>query len=207
MRAAGARVVGVRIVGAVTGVRWFGVLTSAAVPVFLIGGWTLAARLQAGGFDAVTDSISALAARGADHRGVMTAALVGTGLCHLGTALALRAAARPGRLVLALGGLATLGVAAFPLPAEGGSPAHAVTAGVAFVSLAGWPALARGRAGLVASVVLGALVAWFFAELLGGGDRVGLSERVAAGAQALWPLAAVLTALLTARLTATRRRS
>jgi hypothetical protein len=35
---------------------------------------------------------------------------------------------------------------------------------------------------------------WFLAELLNRSDRVGLSERVAAGSQALWPLAAVLLA-------------
>ena len=34
--------------------RW-GVLSSVAAPVLLIGGWTLAARLQPGGFDSVTE--------------------------------------------------------------------------------------------------------------------------------------------------------
>jgi len=36
-------------------------------------------------------------------------------------------------------------------------------------------------------------LAWFFTELLMGGQRVGLAERVAAGAQAVWPLAVVLS--------------
>jgi hypothetical protein len=36
-------------------------------------------------------------------------------------------------------------------------------------------------------------IAWFFDELLMSGQRVGLAERVAAGAQAMWPLAVVLS--------------
>ena len=72
--------------------------------------------------------------------------------CHLTTALALRAAASPGRVLLALGGVGTLLVAA--------------------------------------GVVLLGLVGWFFVELVADTDRVGLSERVAAGAESLWPVAA-----------------
>ena len=90
-------------------------------------------------------------------------------------------------------------VAVFPQPADGsGSAAHTAAAGVAFVSLGAWPVLA-GRSGSAAwpvrpatSAVAGALllglVGWFFTELVADSDRVGLSERVAAGAQAGWPL-------------------
>jgi hypothetical protein len=108
----------------------------------------------------------------------------------------------------------------------------ALAAGVAFLSLAAWPAISwRRRTSVapvssadpggpaanrdpssenpgtstaaipfrpgVALVAAGALLAglgWFFAELLRDGDRIGLSERAAAGSQALWPLAAVLLA-------------
>jgi hypothetical protein len=219
-------------------VRSWGVLSSAAAPVLLIGGWTLAARLQPGHFDQVSGTISALAAHDAQHRWVMTAALVGVGAAHVGTALALRPAPPAARLLLATGGVATGLVAAFPLPAGGGpAPEHALAAGVAFVALATWPAiswrrrttsgdgpLARATAepattelvdaervdaepvvepiavpfrpavALAASGVLIATLGWFFAELLQDSGRVGLSERAAAGSQALWPLAAVLLA-------------
>jgi hypothetical protein len=50
---------------------------------------------------------------------------------------------------------------------------------------------------VVALAAGGALLAglgWFFAELVHDTGRVGLSERVAAGSQALWPLTAVLLA-------------
>ena len=44
-----------------------------------------------------------------------------------------------------------------------------------------------------AVTVLFALVLWFVAELVLGAGQVGLAERVAGGAQAVWPLAVVLS--------------
>jgi hypothetical membrane protein len=186
------------------------VVSSVAAPLLLIGGWTVAAAVQPVPFDAAIGTISDLAARDAAHRWLMTIALVGVGACHLVTSRALRCAAVAGRLVLALGGLATILVAAFPLPAGGGpSSAHFAAAALAFVSLAIWPAFAwerssgsgrtvavllRPRASLAAAGVLVLLLAWFFVEQRSGGPMTGLSERVAAGAQSLWPLAVVLSA-------------
>jgi hypothetical membrane protein len=188
-----------------TGTPWWGLLSATSAPVLLVGGWTWAAAVQPAGFDPVRDTISALAGLGANHRGLMTAALVGVGLCHLTTAAALRAAPRAGRTALGLGGLATLGVAAAPLPADGGSALHTVFAATAFVALAVWPALPPGRdtapppafplrrlARLAAAAALTALVGWFGVELFADGARLGLAERVAAGAQAVWPLVTVL---------------
>jgi len=191
-------------------VPWWGLVSSVAAPLLLIGGWTVAAVVQPVPFDAVIRTISDLAARDAAHRWLMTVALVGVGVCHLVTSCALGCAAVAGRLVLALGGLATILVAAFPLPAGGGpSSVHTVAAAVAFLSLALWPAFAwvrspgpgwteavllRPRASLAAAGVLLLLLAWFFVEQLSGGPTTGLSERVAAGAQAVWPLAVVLSA-------------
>ena len=183
---------------------WWGVLSASCAPVLLIGGWTVAASRQPPGYDPVVDTISALAARGAGDRWVMTGALEGLGVCHMVTALGLRAAAAPGRLVLAGGGVATLLVAVFPQPGAGTSPQHAVAAGVAFTALAVWPTLAARRAmdtpvGLrpvvagVASGLLAGAVVWFAVEL-NGGTRVGFAERVAAGAQALWPLFVAVSA-------------
>ncbi len=189
-------------------VPWWGVLSSAAAPALLIGGWTVAARLQPGHFDSVSGTISALAADDAQHRWVMTAALAGVGAAHVTTALALRPSAPAGRWLIAAGGIGTALVAANPLPAEGASsPRHFAAAGVAFVSLGVWPALSwhkrrsagaevpavfRPEVALPVAAVLVAGLSWFFVELTSDTDRVGLSERVAAGAQALWPLAAVL---------------
>jgi hypothetical protein len=240
-------------------------VSATAAPVLLIGGWTLGAARQPGGFDAVTGTISALAALGATDRWIMTTGLAGLGVAHLVTAAGLRPARRTGRLLLALGGLATLAVAAFAQPATGTSTAHGLAAAVAFVALALWPAFAApgdgptdpdrtveptddvhtveptddvrtveptddvrtveptdavqgaeytgavrtdrstgairaDGASMVARTVGGAavpvtvallllaLVGWFAVELVGGGARVGLAERVAAGAEACCPL-------------------
>jgi hypothetical membrane protein len=196
-------------------VPWWGVLSAAAAPLLLIGGWTVAAAQQRGRFDPVVETISALAARGATDRWIMTAALTGLGVCHLVTALSLRPAATAGRVVLGVGGLATLLVAAFPLPADdSGSKPHGLAAGTAFVALSVWPALAARRSArapavvrptvaVPAAAVLVVLLTWFGAELAADRGLVGLSERAAAGAQALWPLAAVV---LIRRDRATRRR-
>ncbi|BEL04179.1 hypothetical protein Q0Z83_023700 [Actinoplanes sichuanensis] len=168
----------------------------------MIGGWTLAASRQPGDFDSTVQTISALAARGATDRWLMTAALVCVGVAHVVTALGLSPAAPAGRIVLGVGGVATVLVAAFPLPAAGTSPEHAAAATAAFVALAMWPAPARRRgpapamlrpaASFAAALVLVGLIGWFAVTLSTGGP-VGLAERLAAGAQACWPLIVVLS--------------
>jgi hypothetical membrane protein len=189
----------------VRSVPWWGLLSSAVAPVLLVGGWTLAAGLQPGSFDAVADTISSLAARGTPDRWVMTLALAGTGACHVITGLALRPASRAGRLILMTGGAALVLVAAFPETAgHGGSLPHTVWSTVSLTALAVWPLAARRRgplvpaslrpgASAVAAVVLIGLLVWFGTELIGAGRQVGLAERVLAGAEAAWPLLVVLS--------------
>jgi hypothetical membrane protein len=170
-------------------------VSASLAPVLLIGGWTLAAQRQPAGYDATRDTISALAGLGATDRWVMTAGLVGLGVCHLVTASGLRPAATAGRVLLATGGVATLAVAAFPVPRTGSSAAHAVAALVAFGALTLWPVFARAPKGAVSqgtTAVLAILLAWFGLELFGDGALTGLSERVLAAAQAIWPLCAVV---------------
>jgi hypothetical membrane protein len=183
---------------------WWGLASSTAAPVLLIGGWTLAAARQRPAFDSVTQTISELAAHGSDDRWVMSGALVGLGLCHLVTASALRPAATVGRLVLAAGGVATVLVAAYPLTVGAGSSrAHTFAATVALGSLAIWPAAAWRRSPetppplrpavcAAASLALLGGLAWFGYELGTDGSRIGLAERVAAGSQAVWPLVVVV---------------
>jgi hypothetical membrane protein len=172
--------------------RW--VLGSAGLaPVALIGGWSLAASRQPPSYDPVRDTISALAAHGATDRWVMTTGLAVLGVCHIGTAAGLSEAGRGGRGLLAVGGAATAAVAALPQPNVG----HVPAATVGFVALALWPAAAGlpgRRAAALATGVLLTLLAWLGVELRHG-DVVGLSERLLAGAESLWPLIVVLTLL------------
>lgn len=167
-------------------------------PLVLVGGWNLAASAQTDDYSNVQNSLSSLAGLSTPHRGIMTWTFLLLGLAHLGTAALLRAAAPLGRAVHALGGLATIAVAFLPLSDENDGTGHAIVATVAFVSLAVWPALgARTGADVApvlhprpmraATVVLSVLVVVFAVSLLVG-NLVGLTERVAATAQALWPL-------------------
>lgn len=172
-----------------------------AAPVGMIGGWTVAAALQ-DGFDPVRETISALAASDATAPWVMTAGLALTGVAHVVTAAGLRPLPRLARAGHAVGGLATLAVAALPVDAF--SHPHGVAAGVGFGALALWPAAAwrpgatgvrRRGVALGAAGVLTGLLVLFVAELQGltpdGGAATGLTERLVAGAQALWPLVVV----------------
>jgi hypothetical membrane protein len=188
-------------------IRWWALGSSAAAPVALIGGWTIAAGVQPAGYDPIRDTISSLAASGAPHRWVMTSALAIVGASYLVTAIGLGPARRMGRLILALGGLATVSVAVFPQSSTGNSISHTIAATVAFTALAVWPLFAGGRearspllrlpASLAATVVMAGLVLWFVAEL--HGSHRGLAERTAAGAESLWPLAVVISAWLWVR--------
>jgi len=190
--------------GRVRRVPWWGVWPAVCAPVLLVGGWMVAAALQPTPFSQVADTISALAAYGAADRWVMTVALFGVGACYVLTGLALRPAAMPGRLVLMAGGAATALVAANPQTAgQAGSLPHTLAAAAGFVTLALWPlpgrrtepaapVLLRPAACASASVVLLALLVWFGVELSTGGALIGLSERMLAGAQALWPLAVIV---------------
>lgn len=166
-------------------------------PLSLVAGWNYAAAAQPGRYDSLRDTLSELAARGSTHREVMTAAFVVLGASHIGTAALLRPAAGRGRVLQAVGGLATIAVALFPTSDESDGYAHAVAATIAFASLALWPAFGarpdgppvlRPRVMRAASIVLALLVAWFVVALALG-NLVGLAERAAALGEALWPLA------------------
>ena len=85
----------------------------------------------------------------------------------------------------------------YPIP-------HIIAASAGFAGLVTWPAGACRRGSAVpwglrpavaatAVAVMFALVLWFGANLVLGAGQVGLAERVAGGAQAVWPLAVVLS--------------
>lgn len=175
----------------------------------MIGGWTLSQSLQSS-FDPVRDTISDLATATMVAPWVMAAGLAMTGLAHCVTAAGLQGVPRAGRVLLALGGVATLAVALFP--SDTYAQLHGIAAAVGFGALGLWPALSarRGESGVLSpkvtitvSVVLLSLVGVFVAELQqltpDGGAATGLTERLVAGAQSLWPL--VVTVALWRRAT------
>ena len=189
-------------------VPWWGVVSSAAAPVLLAGGWTAAAELQPPSFDPVSDTVSELMAVDAADRWVMTAAFLAVGLCYVVTGIALRPAGLAGRLILIAGAVTGMMVAAHPQPAGGGGSVwHAVWASLGFAGLAAWPAGAWRRGSSVpwalrpqvcfsAVAVQLLLLTWFVAELVIGAGQAGLAERVVGVDQALCPLAVVLSCRL-----------
>jgi hypothetical membrane protein len=190
--------------GAVRDVPWWGLASSAAAPVLMVGGWTAAAAVQPR-FDQVADTVSLLAAPGATDRWVMTLTFLVVGACYIVTGLALRPAGAAGRLILIAGSAAGMLVAANPEHAGTAYPAaHMIWASISLAGLTTWPAGAwrsgpavpwalRPAAAAAAVAVLLALLAWFVVELVTGAGQVGLAERVAGVAQAAWPLAVVLS--------------
>ena len=185
-------------------VPWWGMVSSAAAPVLLVGGWTAAAALQPH-FDQIADTVSSLAAPGATDRWVMTATFLVIGVCYIVTGLALRPAGPAGRLILMAGAAGGMLVAANPEQPGNPYPAgHIIWASIGFACLTTWPAGAWRRGSAVpwglrpavaaaAVAVLLALLSWFVVELITGAGQVGLAERVAGCAQATWPLAVVLS--------------
>ena len=186
------------------GVPWWGLISSAAAPVLLIGGWTVAAGLQPR-FDPVTETVSQLAAIGATDRWVMNLVFLLVGTCYIITALALRPARTSGRLLLIGGAAAGMMVAVNPEHAGGfGSVPHFVFAFIGFAGTTLWPAWAWRRGPAVpwglrpapaaaAVAVQFALLTWFGAELILAGHQIGLAERAVGVVQAGWPLAVVLS--------------
>jgi hypothetical protein len=186
------------------------VVSSAAAPVLMVAGWTVAAGLQHS-FDPVADTVSSLAAPGAADRWVMTLTFVVVGGCYFVTGLGLKPARLPGRLMLMATAVAGVLVAANPEQPGNSLPLpHMIWGAAGCAALVAWPAGAARRGSSVpwglrpavsagAVAVLLALLAWFAAELVTGGGQAGLAERIFGAAQALWPLTVVASCCYAAR--------
>ena len=173
------------------------VASAAVAAVALVGGWTWAASRYPG-YDGVHDSLSSLSAVSTPHRWIMTAAFVVTGLAHVVTALALPGLRRRARVCFAAGGLATVAIAALPIPDSGvNRTSHVVVSGLAVACLALWPWLGaapggpwplRPRVARTATVVLGVLAVTLLVAMLAGWYAFGLVERTVGAAEVGWAL-------------------
>lgn len=159
--------------------------------------------------------MSVLAAADAIDPWTMSLTFLVVGVCDAVTGLALRPAARPGRIALIAGAIGGMLVAANPEPAGGGSSVrHAFFAGIGLVALTVWPVLAahwrgtdeepapwalRPAVAVAASLVTAVLFAWFGVELIAGLSQLGVAERALGEFQALWPLIVVLSCRLRPR--------
>lgn len=173
------------------------VVSSLAAPIGLVGGWTLAEFMWPE-FDPIAQTISELAAGDAPTALLMNVMFILAGFCHMTTAWFATGIAKAGRIAIALAGVASIGVAAFPLPTVATtSLGHRIAAGCSFVLLAVWPLLGwtknhsvkilRPVPMISSALVLGALCLWFFFVWSDLGGTTGLVERIAVAAEALFP--------------------
>lgn len=178
--------------------RWT-LVSSALSPLLLVVGWLAADALQPPSYSPMRQTVSVLAGHGGHDRWVMTAALFAVGACHLVSATGLSRLRWSARAVLALAGVAAIGVATHPEPVDGSTVPHLVWTSVGAVAIAIWPAFVgerdgppsrsfalsvRGSAWVTAAFVV--LLAWLASATQVGGE-LGLAERLTSGIQTCWP--------------------
>jgi hypothetical protein len=139
----------------------------------------------------------------------MTGALFLAGGCQLLTAAGLAGAQGPARIVLAVAGLSSIGIAASPEPAFGSTPQHVAWTSLGAVAIAVWPAFVarRGRprplilgsygCAVVTAVFL-VLLGWLVIETQGGSD-LGLAERLSVSVETCWPFVVAVALRQTTR--------
>lgn len=190
-----------RVVPRVDGMAPWTLVSALLAPLSLIASW-LAAGFVQDDYNAVRQTISVLAGHAAEHRWIMTLGLYSVAICQILTAAGLSAARPRARILLAIGGLAGLGVAMFPQPPHGTAASHLVWATLSVSLLAIWPATIGSRwstrplvltvrGSMIATGVFLALLAWLFAAAHGGG-ALGIAERVDTAIANAWPLVVVL---------------
>jgi hypothetical membrane protein len=176
--------------------RW-AVICAALSPVLLTGAYLVAGTLQPSSYDPIRQTISAMAGYTATDRWIMNGGIALVGGCYLLTAAGLTSIRAPARVLLAIAGLAGIGIAASPEPASGPSPQHLAWATLGAVTIAIWPAFTARRAsplpilttpGAAAAVtiVFAALLTWLFIETRDG-SALGLAERLTTSVQTCWP--------------------
>jgi hypothetical membrane protein len=163
----------------------------------------LAAQVTWPSFSPMKQTMSSLAARDAPTRWLMTAVIVAVGVCQLIAAHGFKQAAKPGRWVLAIGGIGALGVAAFPVPhILDDSNWHTFMAAVVLVSLCLWPVFSVSRrhempwvlthrGAWTSTICLAVVGLIFLAAWWTNSDLMGLLERTLISSQILWLLVAL----------------
>jgi hypothetical membrane protein len=188
--------------------RW--AITSAALsPVLLVSAWLVAGAVQPSSYSPLRQTVSVMAGLAGTDRWIMTGALLAVGGCHLITAAGLGALRAPARILLVIAGAASIGIAAYPEPASGSTPAHLAFTALGAVAIAIWPAftVTRGSprplilssvgAATVTAVFL-ILLAWLASETQGGSD-LGLAERLSSSVETCWPFIVAVTLRCAAR--------
>jgi hypothetical membrane protein len=188
--------------------RW-AIVSAALSPVLLTGGYLLAGALQPASYNPMRETISAMAGQAGTDRWIMTGGIVLVASCYLITAAGLTGARASARALLIVAGLAGIGIAASPEPADGATPRHLAWTTLGAVTIAVWPAFAARRTSprpLILTVcgsaavtaVFVALLGWLFTETRDG-SVLGLAERLTSSIQTCWPFIIAVTLRRTRR--------
>jgi Protein of unknown function (DUF998) len=173
------------------------VVSAGLSPVVVTAGWLVADAVQPTAYSPIRSTVSVMAGQAGTDRWIMTGALFLAGGCQLLTAAGLAGVRVRARIVLAVAGLSSIGIAASPEPARGSTPQHVAWTALGAVAIAVWPAfLARrapprplilGRYGCaVVTAVFVVLLGWMVIETQGGSD-LGLAERLTVSIETCWP--------------------
>jgi hypothetical membrane protein len=173
------------------------VISAAISPVLLVSAWLWAGAVQPAAYSPMRQTVSVMAGLGGTDRWIMTTALLVVGGCHLITAAGLTALRPPARILLVIAGVSSVGIALFPEPATGSTPAHLVFTALGAAAIAIWPGFTVARtvprpavlsevgAAIVTAVFL-ILLAWLISQTQGGSD-LGLAERLSSSLETCWP--------------------
>ncbi len=180
-------------------------VTAGLSPLLVTGAWLAAGAVQPA-YSPVHDTVSALAGQGSTHPWIVTGALFAVGGCYLATAVGLTSLRTPARILLAVAGLSSIGIAASPEPVVGSTPQHLAWTALGAATITIWPAFtvrrgarqplvltARGAA--CVTVVFAALTGWLLVETRNG-TLLGLSERVMSAVMTMWPFIVALVVRL-----------
>lgn len=166
-------------------------------------GWSISGALWPG-YDPISKTISDLAAAESPVQWIQSSFFIFGSVLTLVGAWHAKALALPGRVALAVAGVAGFGYTLFPTSSDPLiSDLHVIFATIAFALFSAWPLLGmrfdkryhwsiRAPGAIPASLVMGATTLWFLLTWLEPGQPiVGLSERVIAVMQVLWLTAAI----------------
>jgi hypothetical membrane protein len=173
------------------------IISAGLAPILLTGGYLVAGALQPASYSPMRKTISAMAGQAGTDRWIMTGGIFLVAGCYFVTAAGLTGARAAARALLIVAGLAGIGIAASPEPADGTTPRHLAWTVLGAVTTAVWPAFAARRTSprpLILSVCGSAAVTAVFAALLGwlfietrDGSVLGLAERLTSSIQTCWP--------------------
>jgi hypothetical protein len=173
------------------------VISAGLTPVLVTAGWLVADAVQPTAYDPIRSTVSVMSGYAGTDRWIMTGALLLAGGSQLLTAAGLAGVRVPARILLAVAGLSSIGIAVSPEPVVGSTPQHLAWTALGAVAIAVWPAFVVQRARpqplilgrcccAVVTAVFLVLLGWLVIQTQGGSD-LGLAERLSVSTETCWP--------------------